>query len=53
MSIQVAMSDEEIAACFPVMQQLRPHLKADEPPSGREAGCSRRLQPGHHYAIIP
>ena len=26
MSIQLANSDEEIAACFPVMHQLRPHL---------------------------
>ena len=30
MSIHVATSDEEIAACFPVMSQLRPHLKVEE-----------------------
>ena len=26
MNIQLANSDQEIAACFPVMHQLRPHL---------------------------
>jgi hypothetical protein len=26
MGIHLASSDEEIAACFPVMHQLRPHL---------------------------
>ena len=25
-SIQLAVTDEEIARCFPVMRQLRPHL---------------------------
>ena len=30
MSILVATSDEEIAACFPVMKQLRPHLTPEE-----------------------
>jgi GNAT superfamily N-acetyltransferase len=29
-SIRVAESDEEIARCFPVMQQLRNHLVADD-----------------------
>jgi GNAT superfamily N-acetyltransferase len=29
-SVRVAESDEEIARCFPVMQQLRTHLAADE-----------------------
>ena len=29
MSIRQADSDEEIAACFPVMHQLRPHLTPD------------------------
>ncbi len=28
-SIRIAESDEEIAACFPVMQQLRPRLTPD------------------------
>lgn len=27
MSIQIAETDEQIAACFPVMTDLRPHLK--------------------------
>ena len=30
MNITVATSDEEIAACFPVMKQLRPHLEPEE-----------------------
>jgi GNAT superfamily N-acetyltransferase len=30
MVIRIAESDEEVAACFPVMRQLRPHLEADE-----------------------
>jgi GNAT superfamily N-acetyltransferase len=29
MGIHLASSDEEIAACFPVMHQLRPHLTPD------------------------
>jgi GNAT superfamily N-acetyltransferase len=29
MSIRLANSDQEIAACFPVMHQLRPHLTLD------------------------
>lgn len=29
-SIQLAETDAQIAACFPVMLQLRPHLKASE-----------------------
>jgi len=28
--IALALTDEEIAACFPVMQELRPHLGAGE-----------------------
>ena len=28
--VRLAESDAEIAACFPVMQQLRPHLRAEE-----------------------
>ncbi|MGC3992094.1 MAG: GNAT family N-acetyltransferase [Chthoniobacteraceae bacterium] len=28
--IALASSNEEIAACFPVMHELRPHLKAEE-----------------------
>jgi GNAT superfamily N-acetyltransferase len=30
MSISVARTDAEIAACAPVMRQLRPHVPADE-----------------------
>lgn len=30
MNIRLATSDDDIAACFPVMQALRPHLVADE-----------------------
>ncbi len=30
MNIKLAYSDEEIAACYPVMQQLRPHIGAEE-----------------------
>jgi GNAT superfamily N-acetyltransferase len=30
MSIRLASSDREIAACFPVMHQLRPHLTPDD-----------------------
>lgn len=29
-NIHIANSDEEIAGCFPVLLQLRPHLVADE-----------------------
>jgi GNAT superfamily N-acetyltransferase len=29
MKIELANSDEQIAACFPIMQQLRPHLRAE------------------------
>lgn len=29
-SIQLAVNDETIRACFPAMQQLRPHLKESE-----------------------
>lgn len=29
MGIRLASSDQEIAACFPVMHQLRPHLTPD------------------------
>lgn len=29
MKIGIARTDEEIAACFPVMSELRPHLSAD------------------------
>lgn len=28
-TIHVAMTDTQIASCFPVMSELRPHLKAD------------------------
>ena len=30
MTIAVAETDAEIAACFPVVQELRPHLRADD-----------------------
>lgn len=30
MEIQIAISDAEIGACFPVMRELRPHLAEDE-----------------------
>lgn len=30
MNIRIAATDDEIAACFPVMQALRPHLEAGE-----------------------
>jgi GNAT superfamily N-acetyltransferase len=29
MKIDVARTDEEVAACYPVMSELRPHLSAD------------------------
>lgn len=45
MSIHLASSDEEIAACFPVMQQLRPHLT----PRGFVARV--RLQEGAGYRL--
>jgi GNAT superfamily N-acetyltransferase len=28
--IRVALTDDEIGACFPVMRELRPHLRGDE-----------------------
>ncbi len=30
MDVRLAVSDDEIARCFPVMRQLRPHLERDE-----------------------
>lgn len=30
MKVRVAESDEELLACFPVLEQLRPHLHRDE-----------------------
>lgn len=30
MKIAIANTDEEIAACFPVMQELRPHIGAEQ-----------------------
>lgn len=30
MNIHIAKTDTEIAACFPVMQELRPHIAEDE-----------------------
>ena len=30
MSIRVAITDDEIRACYPVMAQLRPHVQADD-----------------------
>lgn len=30
MDVQVALSDDEIAECFPVMSELRPHIAAHE-----------------------
>lgn len=30
MEVRIAATDEEIAACFPVMVQLRPHLRPEQ-----------------------
>ena len=30
MKIQIAITDTEIAACYPVMRELRPHIAADQ-----------------------
>lgn len=41
MTIRIARTDAEIAACFPVMQKLRPHLVA-----GAFVALIRRLEAG-------
>ena len=30
MSIRIATTDSEIAACYPVMRELRPHIEEDQ-----------------------
>lgn len=48
MKIQIAQTDEEIQACFPVMHELRPHIEAGEFLSRvREQGCS-----GYRLAFV-
>ncbi|MCP3980947.1 MAG: GNAT family N-acetyltransferase [bacterium] len=46
MTVEIAHADEQILGCFPVMQQLRPHLE-------REAFVERvRLQQQEGYLLI-
>jgi GNAT superfamily N-acetyltransferase len=48
MNIQLAEIDEEILRCFPVMKQLREHLRADE-----FVPSIRRMQSeGYHLAYL-
>jgi GNAT superfamily N-acetyltransferase len=48
MTVRVATSDSEIAGCFPVVVQLRPHLKRQE-----FVGCVRRMQrAGYRLAYL-
>lgn len=48
MTIALAQTDPDIARCFPVMQQLRPHLAASE-----FVVQVRRMQPdGFHLAYL-
>ncbi len=48
MPIQLAQSDQEISACFPVMQQLRPHLHPEE----FVAKVRRQQQGGYQLAFL-
>jgi GNAT superfamily N-acetyltransferase len=48
MSIQIAQSDREINSCFPVMQQLRPHLD----PEKFVAQVRRQQQSGYQLAFL-
>jgi len=48
MKIALAHSDSEIARCFPVMAQLRPHLVKDE----FVARVRRMLAEGFHLAFL-
>ena len=47
MTVRAAVSDEEIRLCFPVMQQLRPHLDAD----GFLAQVRRQQHEGYRLAM--
>jgi GNAT superfamily N-acetyltransferase len=47
MSIRIATSDEEIAACFPVMVQLRPRLKREE----FVTRIRRQMESGYRLAL--
>ena len=49
MPIQIASSDREISSCFPVMQQLRPHL---EDPEEFVARVRRQQQGGYQLAFL-
>lgn len=49
MSIQIAQSDREIISCFPVMQQLRPHLIDIEEFVAR---VHRQQQAGYQLAFL-
>ena len=53
MNIRIAATDDEIAACFPVMQALRPHLD-----SGLQRRDAHRFYAregmaasGYHFAV--
>ena len=48
MPIQIAQSDREISSCFPVMQQLRPHLDPEE----FVAKVRRQQQGGYQLAFL-
>lgn len=48
MPIQIAQSDQEINACFLVMQQLRPHLEPEE----FVARVRRQQQGGYQLAFL-
>jgi len=47
-TIQLARSDSEIAACYPVMSQLRPHIASDD----FVATVKRQMAQGYHLAAI-
>lgn len=46
-SIQIADSDAEVAACFPVLHQLRPHLEQDN-----FLAHFRQLQASDRYQLV-
>jgi GNAT superfamily N-acetyltransferase len=48
MSVMIARSDEDIAACFEVMHELRPHLGQHE----FVARVREQQQEGYHLAFI-
>ena len=48
MNIRIAATDQEIAACYPVMRELRPHLAEDQ----FVAGVRRQEKSGYHLAFV-